>query len=503
MRNIAAGAASLCAIMLVTALAGAQPTHVVRSGDTLASIGRRYGVPAAALRQWNGLNSDRIYPRQRLRVAEPDLAPPVAAAATESTTHIVAQGETLYRIALRAGISVDALRTLNGLSGNRIYVGQRLRVRAEPAAQYVVRAGDSLSEIAIRHDMQLTELMRLNALASGQIHPGQKLNVRPTAEPRLAPQEVDWIALLEGPTQLPRVFAQNGPYFHAAPRSEVQNDRRYSEAPTRSPLSTYRRAVELFAAFDAQVGAIGRTSSLLEGWHFVLDPGHGGVDPGAIVKTLDGNGDALYVVEDEYVYDMALRLYVMLRLHGAHVTLTILSPNHLLRRNVPAARTFVHERNEVFNHARINERNRTASWPKGGSSGLSARKEVIEAAFRARPAAHTVFLSLHADNSPGRGPEPVVLYYQRPGEQDSRSARFAKKLLPSLGRGARSKGQQLAVLRGNPADVSVLIELRNLAYAEDSWSLRFAEDRQADAERVLAGLLEYADREAPSIVRAR
>jgi LysM repeat protein len=485
----------------------AQATHSVRAGDTLSSISRRYGVAVEQLREWNGLRGNRIYPRQRLRVATPQAAAPLAVASDAGAgalaSHVVAAGETLYRIALRNGISVDQLRSLNGLTSNRIYVGQRLRLRAAPAAQYQVQPGDSLSDIAVRHDMALTELMRLNSLSTATIHPGQKLNVKPTAEPRLAPDSVDWLALLEGPAQLPRVFAQNGPYFHASPRSEVQNDRRYSEAPALSPRASYRRAAELFAAFDAQVSAIGRTSSLLEGWHFVLDPGHGGVDPGAIVKTLDGNGDALYVVEDEYVYDIALRLYVMLRLHGAQVTLTILSPNHLLRRNVPAARTFVHERNEVFNHARINERNRSSSWPKGGSSGLSARREVIEAAFAARPAARTVFLSLHADNSPGRGPEPVVLYYQRPGEQDSRSARFAKQLLPALGRGARSKGQQLAVLRGNPADVSVLIELRNLAYAEDSWSLRFAEDRQADAERVLAGLLAFAEPDAPSVVRAR
>ena len=33
------------------------------------------------------------------------------------------------------------------------------------------------------------------------------------------------------------------------------------------------------------------------------------------------SGRALFVVEDEYVYDIALRMYVLLRLHGADVTL--------------------------------------------------------------------------------------------------------------------------------------------------------------------------------------
>ncbi len=54
----------------------------------------------------------------------------------------------------------------------------------------------------------------------------------------------------------------------------------------------------------------------------VLDPGHGGIDPGAIVEAKDDAGASYFIVEDEYVYDLALRVYVLLRRHGATVTLT-------------------------------------------------------------------------------------------------------------------------------------------------------------------------------------
>lgn len=45
---------------------------------------------------------------------------------------------------------------------------------------------------------------------------------------------------------------------------------------------------------------MGRLSNVLKGWHIVLDPGHGGLDPGAVVENVDGNGNKVYVVEDEY-----------------------------------------------------------------------------------------------------------------------------------------------------------------------------------------------------------
>lgn len=43
--------------------------------------------------------------------------------------HSVSAGETLYAISRRYGLTVDALKQLNGLTGNNISIGQRLRVR--------------------------------------------------------------------------------------------------------------------------------------------------------------------------------------------------------------------------------------------------------------------------------------------------------------------------------------------------------------------------------------
>jgi LysM repeat protein len=45
---------------------------VVKAGDTVWRIARQYGVPAAQIARWNGLEDpDRILPGARLRVSAP------------------------------------------------------------------------------------------------------------------------------------------------------------------------------------------------------------------------------------------------------------------------------------------------------------------------------------------------------------------------------------------------------------------------------------------------
>ena len=48
------------------------------------------------------------------------------------------------------------------------------------------------------------------------------------------------------------------------------------------------------------------------------------------------------------------------------------------------------------------------------------------------------------------------------------------------------------MLRNNPAGVKVLVELRNLAYVDHAWALRFEQLRHRDAEKVVKGALDYA-----------
>jgi LysM repeat protein len=123
---------SIIGMVLILLLASAAPAfaqssvvHVVQPGENLFRIALRYGVTMNALASANALrNTNRIYVGQRLVI--PNGGSP-AAPAPSSGVHIVKRGENLYRIALTYGVSYHTLAAANGIANpNHIYVGQRL-----------------------------------------------------------------------------------------------------------------------------------------------------------------------------------------------------------------------------------------------------------------------------------------------------------------------------------------------------------------------------------------
>ena len=48
------------------------------------------------------------------------------------------------------------------------------------------------------------------------------------------------------------------------------------------------------------------------------------------------------------------------------------------------------------------------------------------------------------------------------------------------------------MLRNNPARYKVLVEMRNLAYVDHAWALRFERMRHRDAEKLVKGLVDFA-----------
>lgn len=99
--------------------------------------------------------------------------------------HVVQPGQNLFRIALRYHTTINAIARLNGITNPRlIRVGQRLRiitcVRGSDSAprygaHYVVKPGDTLYRIAVRYGVSVRRLMAVNGLRSTLIVPGQNL----------------------------------------------------------------------------------------------------------------------------------------------------------------------------------------------------------------------------------------------------------------------------------------------------------------------------------------
>ncbi|MFN2317808.1 MAG: LysM peptidoglycan-binding domain-containing protein [Gemmatimonadales bacterium] len=173
--------------------------HVVRRGETLAAIARRYGVSQSVLADANpGIGrGNLIRVGQRLRVpgstAVANAATNASApAAGSARAHVVARGETLGEIARRYGTTTARLAQWNDLpSSGLIQVGQRLQVAAGPATRattsastggasrtHTVGRGESLSAIATRYGVSVQAIQGVNNIASAnRIRVGQRLRI--------------------------------------------------------------------------------------------------------------------------------------------------------------------------------------------------------------------------------------------------------------------------------------------------------------------------------------
>ena len=76
-----------------------------------------------------------------------------------------------------------------------------------------------------------------------------------------------------------------------------------------------------------------------------------------------------------------------------------------------------------------------------------------------------------------------------PGSAALRLKNSNASLLSKLGISARATGKNLGVLRHNPARYKLLVEMRNLAYQDHIWAIRYDKLRQRDAEKVVQALL--------------
>jgi LysM repeat protein len=112
--------------------------HTVSVGETFYGIARHYGVTPAALTAVNpGIDGERLRAGQVLRLPAYATRPVAAAPATGNgagampaqagrRTHRVEAGETLWAIARRYGVSMDAIRAANDLEGDTVRLGQTL-----------------------------------------------------------------------------------------------------------------------------------------------------------------------------------------------------------------------------------------------------------------------------------------------------------------------------------------------------------------------------------------
>jgi len=145
---------------------GDENVYIVKSGDSLYSIARKYGISVDELKNVNNLTNDLLSIGQKLVI-------PIVG--NESVDiYVVKSGDSLYSIAKKYGVSVNELKKVNNLTSNLLSIGQKL-VIPDDNQIYIVKSGDSLYSIAKRYGVSVDELKNVNKLTSNLLGIGQKL----------------------------------------------------------------------------------------------------------------------------------------------------------------------------------------------------------------------------------------------------------------------------------------------------------------------------------------
>lgn len=178
--------------------------HIVKKGETLQGIARRYRVDTTPILELNRLGKgSRLVSGMNILIPlpkEPD-RPLYLAKGRQSESvmekkeliYTVKKGDTLWSIANELGVNIGALSQENrGPSKTKLMPGDRLKIRLDNGTSeipkedlgrreilYVVKKGDTLWDIAQRYQLSVSEIKKWNGLdGSDRIYPDEKLKLR-------------------------------------------------------------------------------------------------------------------------------------------------------------------------------------------------------------------------------------------------------------------------------------------------------------------------------------
>ena len=147
--------------------------YTVKSGDSLWSISKKFGITVDELKQANNLTSNLLSIGQNLLI-------PTKESETTTDEYIVQKGDTLYGIANKFNTTVDNLKSINNLTTDSLSIGQVLKLPSSSTIStdtYTVKSGDSLYAIAKKYNTTVDTLKSLNNLTSNTLSIGQVLKL--------------------------------------------------------------------------------------------------------------------------------------------------------------------------------------------------------------------------------------------------------------------------------------------------------------------------------------
>jgi membrane-bound lytic murein transglycosylase D len=182
--------------------------HVVKKGETLASISKKYGTTVAQMSAANnlgkkpavkagqsliipvGISVDRTAAKQPAATAKASATESAVVKETLTSAYTVRRGDTLSKIASRFRTTVEKLKLWNNLSSTRLAVGRKL-VIAPSSVQTVaatnskklihqVKKGETLDRIATTYGTSVGAIISWNESEDlSVIRPGDRLTIFP------------------------------------------------------------------------------------------------------------------------------------------------------------------------------------------------------------------------------------------------------------------------------------------------------------------------------------
>ena len=251
-----------------------------------------------------------------------------------------------------------------------------------------------------------------------------------------------------------------------------------NETPPKAAKATGKTVRhEIFGKEYADVEII---DDQLKGAVFHLVSGHGGPDPGAV-----GNYGNWKLCEDEYAYDVTLRLARNLIQHGATVYMIIRDPNDGIRDDS----YLKPDKDEVcYPNLKI---------PLNQVQRLKQRTDAVNSLYLKHKGSFQRMIIIHLDSRSHGENIDVFFYHDKRSKTGKAAATVLKNTFqrkydqhqPGRGYKGTVSDRNLYVVR-NSHPVAVFIELGNINHKRDQQRFIISSNRQALANWLFEGLVE-------------
>jgi peptidoglycan endopeptidase LytE len=190
--------------LFLSAYTFADTTYVVKKGDSLYKISKKFKVAINELKNKNKLISSHIKPGTEILIPIKDKKQEttrhtssvqrhssksntednslVNKVEDESYLYTVKKGDTLSAISRKFSIPVTEIREINDLRSTKLKPAQQLLVKRIGPRTYTVQQGDNIHKIARKYDIDVDELKDINGLETDLLKPGQRLLLEPQEE---------------------------------------------------------------------------------------------------------------------------------------------------------------------------------------------------------------------------------------------------------------------------------------------------------------------------------